>query len=156
MTGLKAPHSAPARPLLLVDAGNTRIKWAWIASDVDALPVEPGDTPWQHAGARSHDQLAELVEDWRDCHALGVAPPEVWISAVAGPALRDALTARIARVFDGARVRIASSETETAGLRNGYREPTQLGTDRWVGAVGARAGLGSTGAAAGTAWNWLR
>ena len=77
MTRLKAPHSAPARPLLLVDAGNTRIKWAWIASDVDALPVEPGDTPWQHAGARSHDQLAELVEDWRDCHALGVAPPEV-------------------------------------------------------------------------------
>ncbi len=138
MTGLKAPHSAPARPLLLVDAGNTRIKWAWIASDVDALPVEPGDTPWQHAGARSHDQLAELVEDWRDCHALGVAPPEVWISAVAGPALRDALTARIARVFDGARVRIATSEAETAGLRNGYREPTQLGTDRWVGAVGAR------------------
>lgn len=46
MTRLKAPHSAPARPLLLVDAGNTRIKWAWIASDVDALPVEPGDTPW--------------------------------------------------------------------------------------------------------------
>ncbi|MFP3890228.1 type III pantothenate kinase [uncultured Ralstonia sp.] len=139
-------HSAPARPLLLIDAGNTRIKWAWIASGVDALPAEPGTSdggPWQHAGARPHDQLAELVEDWRDCHAgAGEAPPEVWISAVAGPALRDALSARIARVFDGARVRIAASETAVAGLqnglRNGYREPTQLGTDRWVGAVGAR------------------
>lgn len=137
-------HAAPARPLLLIDAGNTRIKWAWTDGGVDAepaLPEEPGapgDGPWQHAGARTHDQLAELVEDWRDCHASGVAPPEVWISAVAGPALRDALTARIARVFDGARVRIAASEDATAGLRNGYREPTQLGTDRWVGAVGAR------------------
>ncbi|WP_426396647.1 type III pantothenate kinase [Ralstonia sp. R-29] len=137
MTRLKAP-AAPARPLLLIDAGNTRIKWAWIASGVDALPEEPDATPWQHAGARTHDQLAELVEDWRDCHVAGVAPPEVWISAVAGPALRDALTARIARVFDGARVRIAASEAATAGLRNGYREPGQLGTDRWVGAVGAR------------------
>lgn len=142
MTRLKAPAagSAPttaARPLLLIDAGNTRIKWAWIASGVDALPEAPGGTPWQHAGARPHDQLAELVEDWRDCHTTGVAPPEVWISAVAGPALRDALTARIARVFDGARVRIAASEAATAGLRNGYREPMQLGTDRWVGAVGA-------------------
>ena len=137
MTRLKAP-AAPARPLLLIDAGNTRIKWAWIANGVDALPEAPDATPWQHAGARTHDQLAELVEDWRDCHVAGVAPPEVWISAVAGPALRDALTARIARVFDGARVRIAASEAATAGLRNGYREPGQLGTDRWVGAIGAR------------------
>lgn len=103
------------------------------------LPAAPGGTPWQHAGARPHDQLAELVEDWRDCHAdAGVAPPDVWISAVAGPALRDALCARIARVFDGARVRIVASETAAAGLRNGYRDPAQLGTDRWVGAVGAR------------------
>jgi len=148
MTRLKAPH-APTRPLLLIDAGNTRIKWAWIASGTDtppALPDAPDSAPWEHAGARPHDQLAELVEDWRDCHATGVAPPEVWISAVAGPALRDALTARIARVFDGARVRIATSDAATAAsqeglghLRNGYREPTQLGTDRWVGAVGARA-----------------
>ncbi|CAJ0820371.1 Type III pantothenate kinase [Ralstonia wenshanensis] len=143
MTRLKvsATHAAPARPLLLIDAGNTRIKWAWIAGGADAelaLPEEPGGTPWRHAGARAHDRLAELVEDWRDCHAAGVAPPEVWISAVAGPALRDALTARIARVFDGARVRIAASEDATAGLRNGYRDPTQLGTDRWIGAIGAR------------------
>jgi type III pantothenate kinase len=79
MTRLKvsAAHAAPARPLLLIDAGNTRIKWAWIAGGADAepaLPEEPGGTPWQHAGARAHDRLAELVEDWRDCHASGVAP----------------------------------------------------------------------------------
>ncbi len=137
MIRLKA--SAPERPLLLIDAGNTRIKWAWIAGDGDALPAASDDTPWPHAGARPHDQLAELVEDWRDCHVgTGVAPPEVWISTVAGPALRDALCARIARVFDGARVRIVASEAAAVGLRNGYRDPAQLGTDRWVGAVGAR------------------
>lgn len=67
-----------------------------------------------------------------------MAPPDVWISVVAGPALRDALCARIARVFDGARLRIVASEAAAAGLRNGYRDPAQLGTDRWVGAVGAR------------------
>ena len=141
MTRLKATVlPGVTRPLLLIDAGNTRIKWACIAGAVDTPPDAPGNAgngPWQHAGARPHDQLAELVEDWRNCHVAGIAPPEVWISAVAGPALRDALTARIARVFDGARVRIAASEAAAAGLRNGYREPTQLGTDRWVGAVGA-------------------
>ncbi|QOK97879.1 type III pantothenate kinase [Ralstonia pseudosolanacearum] len=137
MIRLKAP--APERPLLLIDAGNTRIKWAWTDADVAPQAVTPGDSPWQHAGARPHDQLAELVEDWRDCHAgTGMAPPDVWLSTVAGPALRDALCARIARVFDGARIRIVASEAAAAGLRNGYRDPAQLGTDRWVGAVGAR------------------
>ena len=65
MTRLKvsAAHAAPARPLLLIDAGNTRIKWAWIAGGADAepaLPEEPGGTPWQHAGARAHDRFVCL------------------------------------------------------------------------------------------------
>lgn len=64
-------------------------------------------------------------------------PPEVRISAVANPTLHDALTARIARVFDGMHVYIATSEGTTTGLRSGYRNSTQLGTDRQVGTVGA-------------------
>ncbi|MGD7086092.1 type III pantothenate kinase, partial [Ralstonia pseudosolanacearum] len=56
MIRLKAP--TPERPLLLIDAGNTRIKWAWTAADVAPPAVAPGGTPWQHAGARPHDQLA--------------------------------------------------------------------------------------------------
>lgn len=85
-----------------------------------------------------YDRLAELVEDWRDCRAPGVAPLEVWISAVVGPTLRDAPTAHIARMFDGAHVCIAASGDAVVGLHNGYRDPTQPGTDRRIGAVGTR------------------
>lgn len=110
--------------LLLIDAGNTRIKWAIAA---------PGAPPgaWALADAVSHAGLDGAADAWR---RAGVA--RAIISNVAGAALRE----RIAQALPpGIAVEWFASTLERAGLRNGYRNPGQLGCDRFAAAIGARA-----------------
>lgn len=109
--------------LLLVDAGNTRVKWA-LAQDAAA----PGD--WIASGAALHDGLDALAGEWQ---AHGVT--RAIVSNVAGPALRERLAALLGPVA----VDWFASSAERAGLVNGYREPARLGCDRFAAAIGARA-----------------
>ncbi|THF61254.1 type III pantothenate kinase [Pseudothauera rhizosphaerae] len=111
--------------MLLIDAGNTRIKWA---------VAEPGAAPgdWLAHGSFAHDDGAALP-------AVLAAHPgirRVLGSNVAGPALGVALDATLAAV--GLRAEWLASTAERAGVRNGYGEPGQLGTDRWAALIGAR------------------
>lgn len=132
----------PAAPLLLIDIGNTRLKWAWCdAHDVVADGVLP--TPWRHAGAVAHHDADALASQWRPL--LPPAPataalPAVWISNVAGPVVAERVDAALAAVFGVLPcIQWVRSAGAAADLVNGYREPTQLGVDRWTGSVGARA-----------------
>lgn len=110
--------------LLLIDAGNTRIKWA-IAAPGAALGA------WTLADAVSHAGLDGAADAWR---RAGVA--RAIISNVAGAALRE----RIAQALPpGIAVEWFASTLERAGLYNGYRNPGQLGCDRFAAAIGARA-----------------
>jgi len=110
--------------LLLIDAGNTRIKWA-----LATLDAPPGE--WTLADAVSHAGLDAAASAWR---AAGVT--QAIVSNVAGPAVRE----RIARALpEGAMVEWFASTEQRAGLRNGYRNPAQLGCDRFAAAIGARA-----------------
>lgn len=110
--------------LLLVDAGNTRIKWAIAAPDA-ALGA------WLLADAVSHAGLDAAAETWR---RAGVT--RALVSNVAGAQVRE----RIALALpEGVQVEWFASTVERAGLRNGYRNPAQLGCDRFAAAIGARA-----------------
>lgn len=110
--------------LLLVDAGNTRIKWA-IAAPGAAL----GE--WTLHDAVSHAGLDGAAGAWR---RAGVA--RAIVSNVAGTDLRE----RIAQALpEGVQVEWFASTPARAGLRNGYRNPGQLGCDRFAAAIGARA-----------------
>jgi type III pantothenate kinase len=110
--------------LLLIDAGNTRIKWAVVGSDA-ALGA------WEAADAAPHTELDLMSAAW---HKAGVM--RALVSNVAGPEVR----ARIAAALpDGIEVEWFASTPERAGLRNGYRNPGQLGCDRFATAIGARA-----------------
>lgn len=126
---------------LLIDIGNTRLKWAWC---VDGLPVPPPaagalPTPWQHAGAATHAAPAEraaLVGTWQQL--AGGRAPAVWIANVAGPTLAGEVDALLAEAFGSpATLEWVRTTAAHGGLLNGYREPTQLGVDRWVGSIGA-------------------
>lgn len=119
-------------PLLLIDIGNTRIKWAW---------SEPGarQAGWQAAGAQPHADLPALGGIWRQLRAShGV--PEVWISNVAGPVIAQALDAVLAEAFGAlpATLQWVRSTPSHGAVDNGYRMPAQLGVDRWLAAIGAR------------------
>ena len=110
--------------MLLVDAGNTRVKWA-LTDDASALGK------WRFHGAVLHDRLDEAAAEWM---AAGVT--RALVSNVAGPQL----AARIAALVPaGIEVEWFASTFERAGLRNGYREPGRLGCDRFAAAIGARA-----------------
>lgn len=109
---------------LLIDAGNTRVKWAIAAPD-----AAPG--AWTLADAVPHDGLDGASAAWRQA---GVG--RAIVANVAGPALRE----RIAQLLPtGIAVEWFASTEERAGLRNGYRNPGQLGCDRFAAAIGARA-----------------
>lgn len=102
---------------LLIDAGNSRVKWAlWDGvglSEVQALP---------------HAELARLGEDW-----AGLAPSAILAANVAHAQVRCAIEA----VAPGT-VQWQRAQTEAQGVRNHYRNVAEQGADRWLAVLGAR------------------
>lgn len=113
--------------LLLIDAGNTRVKWA----------VTDGAAPlglWSQSGSVAHAQLPQLADMWRQLQVKRVI-----VSNVAGAAVRVQLEDLLLTLLPTALVEWFASVAERAGVRNGYRQPQQLGCDRFASAIGARA-----------------
>ena len=115
--------------LLLVDAGNTRIKWA-IAAPNAAPEAAPGD--WTAHGAVPHAELERLQAAW-----AGQGITRAIVSNVAGHAMEAQLTALLATLLP-VPPEWFTSRAELGGLRNRYRNPSQLGSDRFAAALGAR------------------
>ncbi|CAG9184177.1 Type III pantothenate kinase [Cupriavidus laharis] len=128
-------------PVLLIDVGNTRLKWAWCeagrptAAEAGRLP-----TPWQHSGAVTHAEDGAIYALAKAAEALrGSGPmPSVWITNVAGPAIANLVDAALVVAFGASPpVQWVRTTAVHGDLVNGYREPAQLGVDRWVGSIGA-------------------
>lgn len=141
MSGASA--GMPRVPQLLIDIGNTRLKWAWCddAWSGAVLHGAPLPTPWQHGGAVAHGELGTLVAQWASLRAANAsgAQPMVWVSNVAGAAIAAGLQAALDGGFGpDVGVNWVRSGPRFGGLVNGYREPAQLGVDRWIGSIGAR------------------
>lgn len=119
--------------LLLIDAGNTRVKWALVpraARGAEALGR------WTASGTVDHAQVAALSEAWR-----GYRIGHVLISNVAGQAMREKLEQALAHVLGLQPVPLEwfASCASLAGVRNHYRNPVQLGCDRFASVIGAHA-----------------
>ncbi|KAB8043110.1 type III pantothenate kinase [Janthinobacterium aquaticum] len=108
--------------LLLIDAGNTRIKWALAAPSA-------ASGHWLASGAVTHEQLGTLAGAWQ---RLPIST--VLLSNVAGETIGTRLRAMLPVAPHDFR-----SQPALAGVRNGYREPAQLGCDRFAAAIGAHA-----------------
>ena len=108
--------------LLLVDAGNTQIKWA--LADRAAAPGA-----WHSSGAVVHTQIDTLAALWQ------TLPIEhVLVSNVAGDSVRERLQRSLPA---NTPIEWFSASSERAGIRNRYRDPLQLGCDRFAAAIGA-------------------
>jgi type III pantothenate kinase len=116
--------------LLLIDAGNTRVKWALVPNRSSQLGG------WTASGLVEHAQLRQLSDAWR-----GQSIVRVLISNVAGQAMRDALEQVLLGALGMQPVPLEwfASVGQLAGVRNGYRNPGQLGCDRFASAIGAHA-----------------
>jgi type III pantothenate kinase len=119
--------------LLLIDAGNTRVKWALVPSqerDAKALGR------WAASGMVDHAQVRTLGDAWRAHNIV-----HVLISNVAGQAMRDTLEQALLGALGMRPVALEwfASVPALAGVRNNYRNPAQLGCDRFASAIGAHA-----------------
>ncbi len=112
--------------ILLVDAGNTRIKWRM----ADAQGVE------EHAHPLAWERLAAT---WR----IQRAPEEIAIGSVAKDALNDQLAGVVRDLWPGVQVIWLRSRAACCGVRIQYAEPERFGVDRFAALVGARALLGA-------------
>ena len=110
---------------LLVDIGNTRVKWALMRG-----------ARLSRMSAAVHDGDAAAMRALIRRAPAGVR--RIVAVNVAGAKFERALAAAAKARF-GVRPEFIRSEREACGVRNGYRDPWRLGADRWVGAIGAHA-----------------
>lgn len=121
--------------LLLVDLGNTRIKWAQRGAR---------GLGRQKAAAHAGWTAADFSRALFGAAARGAAPSGMRVVAVsvAGTPVRRAFAAAV-RAATGQAPWFCKSVARDGGVRNAYREAWRLGADRWVALVGARALCGS-------------
>lgn len=108
--------------VLLVDIGNTRIKWA--AYDGRRLGKSHAKA---HAGWKAADFRRQLFGTRNYTH--------LWVTSVAGAKVDEPL-ARAARQ-SGARATFVRVPRRGGGITVGYAEPWRLGVDRFAAMVGA-------------------
>ncbi len=112
-----------ARLNLLVDLGNSRLKWARQAPGL-----------WRTEAVALDDAMSSLLDRvWRDLET----PRKVVVCSVANPARRQALEQWAQARWSLAPL-IVRTQTEQLGVKNLYRQPEQLGADRWAALIGAR------------------
>jgi len=109
---------------LLVDVGNSRLKWA--CYDGQRLTAQ---------GAC--DSIGADVEVNLKSHFKSLpVPNQVVYCAVAGQALAERLEALVAQLWQLRPRRLVSGQP-ILGLRCHYHQPSQLGADRWAAMIGA-------------------
>jgi type III pantothenate kinase len=137
----------PGAPFLLIDAGNSRVKWALARapgafehSGVFAHPRGAGADAAHEPIAREPDAVSG--EDSEDAAAQWAAlarPGGAWISNVAGDGVGAWLAALIEARWPGLPSTFVRASAAQCGVVNGYGTPDRLGSDRWAGLIGARA-----------------
>ncbi len=115
-----------AEPILLLDVGNTRLKWA--LDDEGAFLAGGG---FRHGGRLDPDALGTLIR----CDAA--RPVRGVVSCVAN----EPLCATLAGWFEqhlGLSLQRVTAAARGWGVVNGYAQPQRLGSDRWAAMVAAR------------------
>jgi type III pantothenate kinase len=112
---------------LLVDIGNTNLKWT-LGAPRAGIPLEPMRTLRHHGGLP-----IDLLASWEALEG----PGRVRVSSVAATALTDALC-RAIWAFWGLQPEVVRPHAQCQGLRIAYEDPSRLGVDRWLALLAAR------------------
>jgi type III pantothenate kinase len=118
---------------LLIDIGNTNLRWAALGDDSTA-ETQAGPALGEVHSLRHHGAMPmDLLAAWDRLPA----PRKVLVSNVGGGELAAHLT-RAARSLWGTEPRFAATQAEGFGIRVAYAEPGRLGVDRWLALIAAR------------------
>lgn len=109
---------------LLLDIGNSRLKWGLL---VDGS-----------IGSTGHLTLSEVRRDGASRLVEQISQPVESVLAcnVAG----NEIIGHLAELGD---IKLVRSAAKACGVTNSYQDPEELGVDRWVAMIGARAGTNS-------------
>lgn len=118
---------------LLVDIGNSRIKWR--LADI-ASAADPNRIIWQGPEQIfTYDVRDDPGVHWRPIASRAV--DNVLISNVSHTACAAHVVEALAAIWPYAAIRQVWPTASQSGVVNGYRVPEQLGADRWLAAIGA-------------------
>jgi type III pantothenate kinase len=106
--------------VLAIDAGNSRIKWG-VADD----------SGWVRRGSLDTSDASRFGAEIRD----SPVPARVVISNVAGADVRETLT--LALAYLNVVPLWVQGRAHQCGVRSGYADPAQLGSDRWGALIAA-------------------
>jgi pantothenate kinase type III len=125
-------------PMLLVDAGNSCVKWQVFNT--------PNDQPMQRI-ENARATVEHLAALWQPCVVQNLSM--AWLS-VGPPEVQQAIVAAYQQITDqtapppyqaGPAVFLKNKISQiNQTIFNDYRQPSQLGADRWVSAIGWAAG----------------
>ena len=128
------PSRTPAYDLL-IDIGNTFLKWGLFRSDASGSARE-NRFESSHVLLEEMPALAAQFSKFR-------APAQIVISNVAGTRVRSTMIRVIEIWPDAPTPHWVIPQAEQCGIVNRYRNPAQLGSDRWAALIGARQLLGA-------------
>jgi type III pantothenate kinase len=106
--------------VLLLDVGNSRCKWALLRNGLWVRHGVVGNTEWRIL----QQDFAQLP-----------SPSRILASNVAGPAMAERLRGLCAQW--SCPMEFVTPQTQQCGVRNGYRQPERLGSDRWAALIAA-------------------
>jgi type III pantothenate kinase len=114
-----------SRVNLLIDLGNSRLKWAQHGAGLWRTEAVPLD------GGKNFESL--LDQAWGKI----ARPQQVILCSVSGPERLQAIE-RWARARWSIAAHVVRPQPQQLGVKNLYRRPEQLGADRWAALIGAR------------------
>lgn len=114
-----SPQAPAAERILLIDGGNSRLKWTW------AQQGKLGEVRRE-----AYRDLADLGAEWAE---RGGADVPVVGCAVCSAEKKQAVAEQLGFMPDW-----LPSTAGAMGIRNHYRNPAEHGSDRWFNALGSR------------------
>ncbi len=111
---------------LLIDIGNTRIKWARFEDGV----LQPQSAS-PHADWKAETFVETVLR-------RGNRNDRVLVSNVAGPRMADVVRAAVTQTWQ-MEAEFVTSTPIAGGVRNAYPQAAKLGVDRWLAMIGAHA-----------------
>lgn len=108
--------------ILLLDSGNSRLKWAWQTA---------ANAPLSNTGGDAFEPaLAQIIQ-------TSHKPKQILVGNVAGDARATAITTWAQATWNIEPQFIRTSK-QAGGVTNAYTTPENLGVDRWLALLGAR------------------
>jgi len=110
---------------LLIDIGNTRLKWGM---------THAGRLIIGRALVNQQLKRGDLIELWK-----AISPPQrLAIACVSANWLADLVQSIAIELWPGVEIMLVKSAPQGFGVHNAYRQPEKLGVDRWLALIAAR------------------